>query len=216
MRKLANLILSASIILTCAVISLAQRGRVSTEARDRIRETQRIIENTPNPAEIELAESSVPKPKPQPVAAPVRAIVDLEVVGITDGDTLIISNTAGQQLRLRLQGIDAPEAGQSFNREAQASLAKLVSGKRVTVEFDPRGRPDSEGRIVAKIYLEGRDIALEQIRAGFAWFCKDYKKEQTESDRYTYAEAEKEARTAGRGLWKESAPLSPWKFRAAQ
>ncbi|MBV9959726.1 MAG: thermonuclease family protein [Acidobacteria bacterium] len=213
MRNFVYLLLSTILTLGCVITGMAQRRVDTTELRERAAQQRRLIEDpSNNPFKIEKSESLKPQPQPNASSA-VRAMVELQVVGIADGDTLIISNTARQQLLVRLQGIDAPETGQSFSREALESLTNLVSGKSVMLEFDPHGKPDSEGRVVAKVYLEGRDIALEQVKAGFAWFCKDYKKMQSESDRYSYAEAEKEARHASRGLWRESAPVAPWKYR---
>lgn len=213
MKKLVFGILSAVVVFAAAVTGYAQRGRADTATiRERQRARQRAIEDPANnPIKIEPYERL--KPAPPPAAEPMRATVELQVVGVEDGDTLIISNTANQLLRLRLQGIDAPETGQTFCNDAKEHLSKLASGKSVAIEFDPHGKPDNQGRVVAKVYLDGYDIALEQVRAGLAWYCKDYKKMQSESDRYSYAEAEKEARAARLGLWHEKKPKAPWDYR---
>jgi endonuclease YncB( thermonuclease family) len=213
MRKFVYLFLSTSLVLVCAINGRAQRIIDTSDARHRQEARQRAIEDPDNnPFKIEPYEPLKPGAQPL-VRSPVRATLELKVVGIADGDTLIISNSANHRLLIRMQGIDAPEAGQTFSREAQDNLTNLLSGKAVTLEFDPHGKPDAEGRIIAKVYLEGRDVALEQIKGGFAWYCKDYKKEQSESDRYTYFEAEKEARLSLRGLWHDASPLPPWKYR---
>lgn len=213
MKKLVFGILSAVVVFAGAVTGHAQGGRVDTSSiRDRLRARQRAIEDPANnPIKLEPYEPL--KPPPPPKAGPLRATVELQVVRVEDGDTLIISNTANQHLRLRLQGIDAPETGQAFCKDAKEHLAKLASGKSVAIEFDPHGKPDSEGRVVAKVFLDGNDIALAQVKAGLAWYCKGYKKMQSESDRYSYAETEKEARAAGLGLWREKNPKAPWDFR---
>lgn len=213
MRKFVYLVLSTSLVLLCAANGMAQGAIDTSEVRARMRERQRIIEDPANsPGKVEPYDPLKPGAQPLP-NSPVRATLELKVAGVADGDTLIISNAANQHLLIRIQGIDAPEAGQAFSREAQDNLTGLLSGKAVTLEFDPHGKPDAEGRIIAKVYLEGRDIALEQIKGGFAWYCKDYRKEQSESDRYTYAEAEKEARLSSKGLWRDASPLPPWKYR---
>lgn len=213
MRILVLGMLSAVFVFAGSTNCIAQGGRPDAlTMRDRQRARQRAIEDPANnPIKIEPYEKL--KPAPQPAAGPLRATVKLFVVGAENGDTLIISNTANQQLRLRLQGIDAPEAGQAFFDEAKAQVASLLLGKSVAVEFDPHGKPDAEGRVVAKVYLDGVDIALMQIRSGLAWYSKDYKKMQTESDRYSYAEGEKEARASRLGLWREKHPKAPWEFR---
>jgi hypothetical protein len=59
----------------------------------------------------------------------------------------------------------------------------------------------------------GRDVNLEQVRAGLAWHYKYYQDEQSPADRRLYADAETEARSAGRGLWADPDPTPPWDFR---
>lgn len=213
MKKLVFALLFAIVVLTIPDTTHAQRGRVDTsDLRERQRQKQKAIENPANnPFKIERSEPL--KPAPPTLPSPLRATIDLEVVDVEDGDTLVISNTANQHLRLRLQGIDAPEKGQAFHDDAKEHLAGLVRGKSIAIVFDPHGKPDSDGRVVAKAYLGGNDVALEQVRVGLAWFCKDYKKMQSESDLYSYAEAEKEARAANLGLWRDRTPIAPWDYR---
>lgn len=73
----------------------------------------------------------------------------------------------------------------------------MVSGRHVVVETD---KHDRYGRVVGKVIVGGKDISLEQIKAGLAWHYKEYQNEQTASDRQLYSEAEDEARKAKRGL----------------
>jgi len=211
MKKLVYSLFTCCLVSVCTVPAFSQGRPDTTDMRQRQAARQRAIEDPANnPFKTEPYEPLKPyKPPPSPL----RASVELKVVGVADGDTLIISNTANQHLFVRLQGIDAPEAGQVSFTEAQESLANLAVGKIVTIEFDPYGKPDSEGRVVAKVYLDGKDLALFQLKAGFGWYLKDHKKLLTESDRYTYPEAEKEARALRIGLWREKGPTSPWNFR---
>jgi endonuclease YncB( thermonuclease family) len=213
MKKLMFTLLFMAVTFAGTITGFAQRGRADTaEVRERQRQAQQSVEDPANnPFKIEPYEPLKP-PKP-PESSPIRATVELEVVGAVDGDTLIISNTAGQHVSIRIQGIDAPESGQAFYNEATKHLASISTGKVVSVEFNPHGKPDADGRIIAKVYLDGDDMGLFQVKAGFAWYCKEYMKMLSESDRYTYAEAEKEARGAGRGLWHEHSPQAPWLFR---
>jgi endonuclease YncB( thermonuclease family) len=66
---------------------------------------------------------------------------------------------------------------------------------------------------VGKIVLDGKDINLEQVRAGMAWHYKFYENEQTPEDRELYAKAEEAARSARRGLWQDPNPVEPYQFR---
>jgi endonuclease YncB( thermonuclease family) len=58
-------------------------------------------------------------------------------------------------------------------------------------------------------------VNLEQIRAGMAWWCREYAKEQSAQDRAEYAATEEDARAKRAGLWKDSKPVPPWEWRRA-
>ncbi len=72
---------------------------------------------------------------------------------------------------------------------------------------------DRYGRIVGKVLLDGIDVCLEQVKAGFAWHFKKYQHEQSLEDRRLYADAENQARNNGLGLWRENNPNPPWEYR---
>ncbi len=132
------------------------------------------------------------------------------VIGITDGDTIRVLDPTNQDHKIRLQGIDAPERGQAFGTKSRQNLSDLVFDKQITIEYSKR---DRYGRLVGRVLLNGRDICLEQIKAGMAWHYKHYQGEQSPDDRKLYANAEEQARAAGRGLWTDSNPWPPWEFR---
>lgn len=66
---------------------------------------------------------------------------------------------------------------------------------------------DRYGRTVAKVYCAGVYANAEQIRVGLAWAYRKYLHNQSLLD------LENEARTAKRGLWIDSDPVSPWEYR---
>lgn len=63
-----------------------------------------------------------------------------EVVSVYDGDTLTVLDTANQQRKIRLAGIDAPEARQDFGKRAKQHLSQLVFRRSVTLEGDKVNR----------------------------------------------------------------------------
>ena len=136
-----------------------------------------------------------------------------KVVGIVDGDTIDVLDSNKQTHRVRLAGIDAPERQQAFGARSTQNLAALVRGSAVNVEWY---KLDEWQRLIGKVKKDGRDICLEQVRAGFAWHFKRYENEQSEEDRQIYDLAEKEARSVKRGLWKDLIPLEPWLYRNQQ
>lgn len=133
-----------------------------------------------------------------------------KVVGVSDGDTITVLDKNNQQIKIRLEGIDAPESSQDFGEKAKQNLSDLIYGKVVQVFSSKK---DKYGRTVGKILLGGRDINLEQIKSGFAWHYKDYAAEQSEADRTLYADAEAKAKGAKLGLWILPNPTPPWSFR---
>ena len=114
------------------------------------------------------------------------------VVRIADGDTLtILSPAAGTtgvspvaQHKIRLYGIDAPEKSQAFGAASKHHLSSLVFGKDVRVKYKSR---DKYGRILGTVYVDGKDVNLEMIRAGLAWHYKRF------DSTPAYAAAESEA-----------------------
>ena len=147
----------------------------------------------------------------QPETAPAgRQTLTGRVVSVADGDTVTVLDSNDTQHRIRLEGIDAPESHQAFGEQSRQSLAEMVSGKEVTVNYQ---KTDQYGRLVGKILLDGKDINLEQVSAGMAWHYKFYENEQTPEDRELDAKAEETARSVRRGLWQDPNPVEPYQFR---
>jgi len=146
---------------------------------------------------------------PSPVIAG-RQTLSGRVVKVADGDTVTVLDATNTQHRIRLEGIDAPESHQDFGTQSKRNLSSLIFDRDVTVVYD---KTDRYGRLVGKILLDGKDINLEQIKAGLAWHYKEYEREQAPEDREIYARAEDEARRARRGLWVDANPVEPSEFR---
>jgi endonuclease YncB( thermonuclease family) len=54
------------------------------------------------------------------------------VVRVLDGDTIeVLHNTRAE--RIRLNGIDCPEKGQAYGKQAKQAASALVFGKQVTL-----------------------------------------------------------------------------------
>ena len=133
------------------------------------------------------------------------------VVGVADGDTITVLDADNVQHKIRLTGIDAPEKNQPFGNRSKQSLSDMVFNKIVTVETVKR---DRYGRELGKVLAGGKDVNLEQVRAGMAWHYKAYECTQSATDRTAYAEAENEAKPAKRGLWVDVEPTPPWEWRS--
>jgi endonuclease YncB( thermonuclease family) len=142
------------------------------------------------------------------------------VVEIADGDSISVRTNevpqgliikSGQTMSVRLEGIDAPEHGQSFGDASRQHLNALISGKEVNLDCQ---EVDRYGRWTCKVLLpSGEDVCLDQIEAGLAWHYKQYQRLQSATDRAAYGAAEDQARHAKRGLWSEANPVQPQDFR---
>lgn len=124
-------------------------------------------------------------------------------VGVHDGDTISVMH-AGRAVKIRLEGIDCPELGQDFGTRAKQFTSALVFGKDVVVK---EYNLDIYRRTVARIYVDGKNLCLELVRAGLAWHYKHYSSDPV------LAEAEAEARKAKTGLWSMPNPVPPWEYR---
>lgn len=133
-----------------------------------------------------------------------------KVVGISDGDTITVLDGSKTQHKVRLAGIDAPEKSQAFGDRSKQYLSDQVFGKTVTVDWN---KTDKYGRTIGKVIINGQDANLRQVQAGLAWHYKQYEKEQSASDRNSYAQAETDARARHIGLWHDATPMPPWDFR---
>lgn len=140
----------------------------------------------------------------------VQVVIEGKVVRVADGDTITVLDKENKQHRIRFQGIDAPESKQAFGQKSKQGLSDLVFGKQVTVIYS---KMDKYRRVVGKVMLDGKDVNIEQIKAGLAWHYKKYEEEQPPEDRVSYAKAELEARAAKRGLWQEPNPTPPGEYR---
>ena len=93
----------------------------------------------------------------------------------------------------------------------KSDLGGILKYRRdVIVEWHKK---DPYGRLVGVVFVDGHDVNLEQVRAGFAWWYREYAREQTPEDREGYALAEKAARERKFGLWADRNPVPPWEWR---
>jgi micrococcal nuclease len=112
-----------------------------------------------------------------------------------------------QQQKVRLAGIDAPEAGQDFGQVSRQALAGMVFGKTIEVVDDGR---DRYGRWVGRLYTDGIDVNQQMVATGNAWHYASYSKDPA------LAAAQSQAQAQGLGLWSQPNPTPPWEYRKAE
>lgn len=126
---------------------------------------------------------------------------------VIDGDTVDLEGT-----RVRLGGIDAPERAEtcthpsgatwSCGRWAWHETERLIQGE--TLRCVDLGRR-SYGRVVARCYHAGKDLAETLIHQGIARVCPRFAAQQGVLERYTAAEDR--ARRQNAGIF--AGPLNP-------
>lgn len=128
-------------------------------------------------------------------------------MGVHDGDSITVLTPGNVQLKVRLEGIDAPELGQPHGKNAKAALSALVSGKVATVK--PTGK-DRYGRTLARVFVDAADVNLALVRQGWAWHFLTYSRD------VALDHAEQEARKEKIGIWENQNPVAPWDWRKSE
>ena len=129
-----------------------------------------------------------------------------EVVRIQDGDSITVMRD-GEEIVIRLFGVDCPERGTKFDSQSRRFTAKML--RRRQVKVIPKER-DQFGRVVARVLVGKTDISLELLRAGLAWHFTRFSRDSE------LAKAQEMAQDNRVGIWSQSDPVPPWEFRADQ
>lgn len=112
------------------------------------------------------------------------------VISCHDGDTCKFDNK-GNVVKVRLAGIDAPEAKQAGGDQARKYLVSLLAGKQVDLNCNGQ----SYKRKVCALTVDGRDVAAEMVKAGWAWDYPRYSKKK-------YQKFMLQAQAARLGIWR--------------
>lgn len=125
------------------------------------------------------------------------------VRSVYDGDTLTLESVDQGIVKVRLEGIDAPELAQPHGKAARDALRDLVLASEVQVLVLDA---DRYGRAVGLVRAGTLDVNAELVRLGHAWAYLDYQ------PRPVLLDLETLARSQARGLWAER-PQPPWAYR---
>lgn len=126
------------------------------------------------------------------------------VIRVVDGDTFIYGNKFTQS-RKRMHLIDAPELKQPYGFVSKEVLAGKIEGKNpVLVSYRRDNRWD---RDVVDVLYKQRNINVEMVEEGLAWYDSKY------GNSKDLDLAEKKAKQARVGLWKDNRPIEPWNWR---
>jgi len=119
----------------------------------------------------------------------------------TDGQQYTILRPEGDTVRVTLWGV-ALDPSPKFRSLARQRAQRTVEGRRVRVRVIDTSRA---GTVRARIEVDGQDLGQRLVREGLAWW-----------DRYdvpgatTLERLERQAQSAGRGLWAQEDLEPPW------
>ncbi len=126
-----------------------------------------------------------------------------QVLRVVDGDSINV-RIDQTKYRIRLAEIDAPEIAQPWGEESKTALKDKVEGKQLALEIIDI---DRYCRLVARVFLDGRQINREMVVEGHAWVYVEYLRDNS------LLEPEAAAREERVGLWASGDPIPPWKWR---
>ena len=131
----------------------------------------------------------------------------LKVTSVHDGDTFTGINESNEQVKVRLDAVDAPELSQPYGQASKKALGDKIFGKTVTVITK---KHDRYGRTIGHVLIDKRDVNLELLEVGAVWHDTAYDRNKR------LREAEASARAAKKGLWKDPNPMAPWDWRKTE
>ena len=126
-----------------------------------------------------------------------------EVIGVVDGDSITVKIDQ-TDYRIRLAEIDAPEISQLWGKESKLALKEKLENKEVVIEVID---VDRYSRLVARIFLDGRQINREMLEEGHAWVYLEYLRDES------LLTSEALARRKKLGLWGSAEVIPPWQWR---
>lgn len=134
-----------------------------------------------------------------------EVVFTARVTRVSDGDTVWVQPDAGgARLKLRLDGIDAPEICQTGGEASREALIALTLQR--TLDVTVRAQ-DDYGRGLARLTFQGQDIGAEMVRTGQAWSYR------WRNSLGPYLTEERLARLERRGLFSQEGALPPREFR---
>ncbi len=115
------------------------------------------------------------------------------VTRVIDGDTIEIEGG----YHVRYIGIDTPEIGELYYREAAEANRNLVEGKKVYLEKDIEDK-DEYGRLLRYVWVNNTMVNAKLVSSGYAY---SYSYPPNVKYQVYFLQLEREAREQELGLW---------------
>jgi endonuclease YncB( thermonuclease family) len=121
---------------------------------------------------------------------------------VVDGDTVVVSTEGGEKASVRLLGVKAFDAKREkdptevYGQGAIDGLRRMLEGKPIRVMLHSTSK-DKYGRVIATLFVEERDAALELVKGGLLLVYTVYPFPAMP----LYLHEQEIARADRRGLW---------------
>jgi micrococcal nuclease len=139
---------------------------------------------------------------------PVAHATTGEVVTVYNGDTFV-ADVQGEEIKIKLYGIDAPGTGQPGSHASTRFLKRLIFKAQLKINVIGT---DAFGRTLAVVINEGRESSVNAalVSHGYAWVnprtCQI-------DDCSHWKELESRAKSLKLGIWSGFDLVPPWEFR---
>ncbi|MDA1477507.1 thermonuclease family protein [Bacillus changyiensis] len=142
--------------------------------------------------------------------------VSVTLVHAVDGDTIKVKYK-GKEKTVRYLLVDTPETKkpntcvQPYGKDASKKNRELVSKGKLQLEFDKGNRTDKYGRLLAYVYVDGRSVQENLLKAGLARVAYVY----PPNTKYVkqYKKVESIAKNNNIGIWRHSSYVTNKGFK---
>ena len=128
-----------------------------------------------------------------------------QVIRVVDGDTIVIKYS-GKYEKVRMLCVNTPESVHPDKKQnipmgkvASRYTQKKLIGKSVDLEFEIKKLRGNYGRLLAYVFVDGKNLNLDLVRQGLSPYYTKYGK----SEKYDaeFRAAEKQARKEELNIW---------------
>ena len=123
---------------------------------------------------------------------------------VVDGDTIVFKAGDAKTQRVRLADIGTPELDQPWGGEAKAALKGWAENRRAQIRIVDT---DRYGRLVATLWIDGKNINRRLVAKGHAWVYRRYLRDRA------LLRLEENAKANGLGLWSSEDVIEPRVWR---
>lgn len=132
--------------------------------------------------------------------------IETKVSRVIDGDSFVITQE-GQEVKIRLYGVDCPELRQSYGKMAKIYAESFLIGQEVIMEIIDK---DKYGRLVCMVYVGSVCLNEQLLKEGLAWHYTFFDKSKYFN---RWSSLQDSCMFHHVGIWSDSDPVEPQIYR---